>query len=357
MSTVPQQIFIDGYAIQKGAKPYVIAELSGNHNGELNRALEIMEAAKNAGADAVKLQTFTADTITINSSEPEFIVDLPLWKNRTLHDLYAEASTPWEWHEALFAKGKELGITVFSSPFDFTAVDFLESYNVPAYKIASPELVDIPLIEKVASTGKPIIMSTGMATLGEIEDAVYAARGGGCEELILLHCISAYPTPYDEMFLDNISELENKFGVMTGISDHSLGTVIPIAATTLGAVVIEKHVTDSRKKGGVDSAFSLEPDELKKMIEEIGFCTNACGLTKFGPKESEKKTIKYRRSLYVVEDISKGERFNDHNIRSIRPAYGIAPKYMRDVINKVAKRDIKRGEPLAWSMIDTEGQH
>lgn len=347
-------VIINGHTIQKGIRPYVIAELSGNHNGRIERAFTIMKAAKQAGADAIKLQTYTADTMTIDHDGAEFIVDLPLWKDRTLYDLYQEAHTPWEWHEAIFAKGRELGITVFSSPFDPTAVDFLESLNVPAYKIASPELVDIPLIEKVAATGKPMIMSTGMGTLEEIEEAVNAAHYSGCKELILLHCVSAYPAPYNEMYLENIAELERKFNVLVGLSDHSLGTAIPVAATALGAVVIEKHVTDSRKKSGVDSAFSLEPTELKKMIEDVDICAKASAGLGFGPKDSEKKNMNYRRSLYVIKDIAKGEIFSNDNIRSIRPANGLAPKYLTEVINKMAKRNIKRGEPLAWSMLKKE---
>lgn len=349
-----ESIVIDGYTIQKGVRPYVIAELSGNHNGEIERAISIMKAAKQAGANAIKLQTFTADTITIDHDSAEFIVDLPLWKNRTLYDLYQEAHTPWEWHEVLFAKGKELGITVFSSPFDPTSVEFLESHNVPAYKIASPELVDIPLIEMVAATGKPMIMSTGMATLEEIDDAVSAARNSGCNELVLLHCVSAYPTPYDEIYLENILELERKFGLLVGLSDHTLGTTVPVAATAIGAVVIEKHITDSRKKGGIDSAFSLEPKELQRMIEDLEICAVACGGPIFGPKDSEKKNLNYRRSLYAVKDIAKGDYFSKDNIRSIRPAYGLAPKHMNEVIAKAAGRDIKRGEALTWSMLEKE---
>lgn len=344
-------VVIDGYEINKGQRPYIIAELSGNHNGNIERAFAIMKEAKNAGADAVKIQTFTADTITLDHDGPEFIVDLPLWKNRTLYDLYQEAHTPWEWHEAIFAKGRELGITVFSSPFDDTSVDFLESLNAPAYKIASPELVDIPLIEKVAATGKPIIMSTGMATLEEIKDAVNAASNSGCKELVLLHCISAYPSPYEEMNLANIQVLENQFNVLTGISDHSLGTVIPVIATALGAVVIEKHFTDSRANGGVDSAFSLEPAELQQLVEEVEICTKACGGPIFGPKESERKNIKYRRSLYVVKDIKKGDSITKENVRSIRPANGLAPKHLISVLSKKAIRDLKFGEPLSWEML------
>ncbi len=349
-----KSIEIAGRTISKDARPYIIAELSGNHNGDIERAFDIMSAAKGAGADAIKLQTYTADTITIDHDGPGFVVDLPLWKNRKLYDLYKEAHTPWEWHEALFRKGKEIGITVFSSPFDFTAVEFLESLDAPAYKIASLELVDIPLIERVAVTGKPVIMSTGMASLEEIKDAVEAARAGGCKELILLHCVSAYPTPYDQTSLANIPEMARQFDVMVGLSDHTLGTVVPVAATALGATVIEKHFTLARADGGVDSAFSIEPHELQRIVEEVGICAQACGGPLFGPKESEKATLDYRRSLYVVKDIRAGEKFTTTNVRSIRPAYGLAPKYLKQVLSGVAVRNIKRGEPLERSMIESE---
>lgn len=351
MGNDSKSIVIDGYTINKGQRPYIIAELSGNHNGDIERAFAIMKEAKKAGADAVKIQTFTADTITLDHDSSDFIVDLPLWKNRTLYDLYQEAHTPWDWHEAIFDKGREIGITVFSSPFDPTAVDFLESLNVPAYKIASPELVDIPLIQKVAATGKPMIMSTGMATLEEIDDAVKAARSSGCKELILLHCISAYPTPYEEANLANIQELAKCFDVYTGLSDHSMGTIVPVAATALGAVVIEKHFTDSRAKGGVDSAFSLEPEELEKLVKDVAICADACGGPVFGPKASEMKNINYRRSLYAVQNIKKGEKFTTDNVRSIRPAFGLKPKHLQQVLSGVSEDDIKKGEPLTWAMI------
>ncbi len=351
MTTVSGSVVINGRAIHKGERPYIIAELSANHNGNLERAIETIVAAKQAGADAVKLQTFTADTITIDHDGPEFVVDLPLWKNRTLHDLYQEAHTPWDWHETIFAKGRELGITVFSSPFDPTSVDFLESLDVPAYKIASPELVDIPLIEYVAATGKPLIMSTGMASLGEIDDAVSAARNCGCEELILLHCVSSYPAPYEHSNLLNISELARRFGVIAGLSDHTLGTVVPVAATALGALVIEKHFTLSRDDGGVDSAFSLEPDELARLVEETAISAQASAGPLFGPKESEKGVLAYRRSLYAVKDILEGDFLTAKNVRSIRPGQGLAPKFYNQILGKVATKEIKFGTPLTWELI------
>ncbi len=345
-----KSVEIDGRIIAQDRPPYVIAELSGNHNGDISRAFDINATEKTAGADAVKLQTFTADTITIDHDGPGFVVDLPLWKGRTLYDLYQESHTPWEWHADIFAKGRELGITVFSSPFDFTSVDFLESLNAPAYKIASPELVDIPLIEYVAATGKPMIMSTGMATLEEIEEAVSAAYAAGCNDLIILHCVSAYPTPFDQSSLLNITDLSNHFGTLVGLSDHSLGTTVPVASVALGARVIEKHFTLSRADGGVDSGFSLEPAELQQLVEGVRISAEASRGPSFGPKNSEKKSILYRRSLYVVQDMKEGECFTGKNVRSIRPGYGLQPKHYSATLGNLANRDIARGEPLAWDM-------
>ncbi len=352
MSPVKQSIFIGSKEIGSGHAPYIIAELSGNHNGNIERAFELIAAAKTAGADAVKIQTFTADTITIDHDGPEFIVDLPLWKDRTLYDLYQEAHTPWAWHEALFAKGRELGITVFSSPFDFSAVEFLEELDAPAYKIASSELVDIPLIEKTASTGKPLIISTGMGTLEEIEEAVNAARGAGCREMILLHCVSAYPTPYEQVNLANLNALAEKFDLFTGLSDHSMGTAVSVSAVALGACIIEKHFTLSRDHGGVDSAFSLEPKELKQLVEDTKIASIACGGPDIGPKESEQKSLKYRRSLYVVKDMKAGDVFTKDNIRSIRPSFGLKPKHYHSILGGRTTRRLKRGDPLSWDMIE-----
>ena len=344
-------ISIGSKIIGPGHPPYIIAELSGNHNGDIERAFALMEAAKKAGADALKLQTYTADTITIDHDGPDFIVDLPLWKNRTLYNLYQEAHTPWEWHDALFAKGRELEISVFSSPFDFTAIDFLENLNAPAYKIASSELVDIPLIEKAASTGKPLIISTGMGSVEEIEDAVNAARETGCQELVLLHCVSAYPTPYDQMNLANLIELANKFDVITGLSDHTLGTAVAVSAVALGACLLEKHLTMSRDDGGIDSSFSIEPEELKQLVEDSRIAAVACSGPDIGPKVSEQQSLKYRRSLYVVKNMKAGDVFDTTNIRSIRPAFGLKPKHYQSILNRHATRALKRGEPLVWDMI------
>lgn len=349
---MPANINIAGREIGPDGPPYIIAELSGNHNGDIGRAFEIMKSARDAGADAVKLQTYTADILTIDHNGPGFTVDLPLWKNRTLYDLYQEAHTPWDWHEALFAKGKELGITVFSSPFDFTSVDFLETLDCPAYKIASSELVDTPLIKKAALTGKPIIISTGMATLEEIEDAVTAAKEANCRELILLHCVAAYPAPPEQASLANIQALAQKFDVITGLSDHTPGTVVPVAAVAMGARVIEKHFTLSRADGGVDSSFSLEPAELQRLVEETHIATAACTGPDFGPKESERAGLEYRRSLYVVEDIKAGDVFSEKNIRSIRPGHGLKPKHYESILGKKSTSDIKRGEPMNWKFVE-----
>jgi N-acetylneuraminate synthase len=345
------QITLDGRLIGYGSRPYIIAELSGNHNGDIERGFALMAAAKQAGADAVKLQTYTADTITIPSDRPEFQISGGLWDGRTLHDLYQEAHTPWEWHAALFAKAREIGITLFSSPFDTTAVDFLESLDVPAYKIASPELVDLPLIRKAAATGKPLIMSTGMGTEEEIAEAVEAARSAGCRELILLHCVSAYPAPAEEACLANIPELFKRFGVTSGLSDHTLGIEISLAAVALGASVIEKHFTLSRAEGGVDSAFSLEPAELAELCRMSHIVQAAVGKAAFGPKPSELRTCKFRRSLYVVADVEAGGIFHESNVRSIRPANGLAPKHLGDILGKRASRAISQGEPLNWDML------
>lgn len=342
---------IAGRQIGNNNPPYIIAELSGNHNGKLEHAFEIMRAAKTAGADAIKIQTYTADTMTIDFEGPGFVVDLPLWKNRKLYDLYEEASTPWEWHEVLFAMAKKLDLTIFSSPFDKSAVDFLENLGTPAYKIASPEIVDIPLIEYVASTGKPMIMSTGMANIEEIEDAVSAAQKAGCKQLSILHCVSAYPTPPQDANLSNIMELRRKFNLVTGLSDHTLGVVVPIAAVSMGASIIEKHFTLSRSEGGVDSAFSIEPEELEFLVSSCKEAQDATGEVKIGPKESELRGLNYRRSLYIVEDIAAGEILTIDNVRAIRPGFGLKPKFYNEIIGKKALQDIKRGTPVSWKLI------
>ena len=345
-------VTIDGRRIGAGHPPYVIAEMSGNHNGSLERSLRLLDAAKAAGADAVKLQTYRPDTITIDHHAPEFIVDGGLWGGRRLYELYQEAHTPWEWHADIFAHAREIGVTVFSSPFDPTAVELLESLGAPAYKIASPELVDLPLIRMVAGTGKPVIMSTGMATLPEIEEAVAAARDAGARELVVLHCTSAYPTPPEEANLATIPDLARRFGVVAGLSDHTLGTTVAVAAVALGAHVIEKHVTLDRSEGGVDSAFSLEPAELARLAEEARVAAAAIGAPAYAPTRSEATVLKNRRSLYVVAPVAKGERLTPENVRSIRPGLGLKPRHLDAVLGRRAARDLAFGEPLAEDMVE-----
>jgi N-acetylneuraminate synthase len=348
MTGMDTSFAIAGRPIGPGEPPYVVAELSGNHNGELGRALALIDAAKRAGADAVKLQTYTADTITLDADGPEFRVEGGLWNGRTLHDLYREAHTPWDWHEALFARGREIGITVFSAPFDPTAVELLERLNAPAYKIASFEIVDLPLIERTARTGKPLIISTGMATRAEIGEAVDTVRAAGAAAPLLLYCVSGYPTPAGDANLRSIPDLARAFGAPVGLSDHTLGIGASIAAVALGAVLIEKHVTLRRADGGPDAAFSLEPDELAQLVTSVRDAWASLGEVKRDIAASERGNLKFRRSLYVVRDVRAGERMTADHVRSIRPAYGLAPKHLPEVIGRHAKVDLKRGTALRW---------
>ena len=345
---------IAGRVIDPSARPFVIAELSGNHNGDLDRALALMDAAHAAGADAIKLQTYTADTMTIDHDGDDFMIDAGLWAGRRLYSLYQEAATPWEWHDALFAKAGALGIPVFSAPFDESAVDFLETLDTPAYKIASFEATDLPLIRAVAQTGKPIIISTGMADMAEIGEAVDTARANGCKQLVLLHCVSGYPAPAEDYNLRTIPDLAERYGVPVGLSDHTLTNETAVAAVALGAVAIEKHFTLARADGGPDAAFSLEPDEFRDLVRGVHTAWDALGAVDYSQKQSERENAVFRRSLYAVADIAAGETLTRDNIRSIRPGYGLAPKHLDVVLGRRAWREITRGTPLGWDLIDKD---
>ena len=344
-------VHIAGRPIGPDHPPYVIAEMSGNHNGDIGRALALIDAAHAAGADAVKLQTYTADTITLNHDGPGFTVEGGLWHGRRLHDLYQEAHTPWDWHPRLFDRARRLGITAFSSPFDPTAVAFLQSLDAPAYKVASFEIVDTPLIALMAATGRPLIISTGLASPADIDDAVAAARGAGASEIVLLHCTSGYPTPPSQMHLRTLQHLGAAHGTLVGLSDHSMGTAVSVAAVALGACVIEKHFTLARADGGPDSAFSLEPDELARLVVDCRAAWEALGSVHYEEVEAEAASRDHRRSLYVVEDVARGQPLTAANVRSIRPGHGLPPKHLAEVLGKPATRDLKRGEPLAWDLI------
>lgn len=345
------QIEIAGRPIGVDHPPYLIAELSANHNGKLETALRIIEEAKKAGADAVKLQTYKPDTITINCDAEDFKIKGGLWDGRTLYDLYQEAHMPWEWHKPLFEHARKLGITIFSSPFDNTAIDLLEDLNVPAYKIASFEAVDLPLIRYAASTGKPMIISTGMADAEEIAEAIEAARDCGCKKLAILHCVSGYPAPAEDYNLHIIPDMIKRFGMVTGLSDHTLDNTTAIASVALGASIIEKHFTLDRNGGGPDDSFSLEPADLAALCHDARTVWNAMGSVNYGQKMSERANVKFRRSLYVVSDLAVGDVLTPANVRSIRPGSGIAPKFLDQVLGKRASRAIKRGTPLSWDIV------
>lgn len=330
---------------------FIVAEMSANHRNDFNHAVRILEHAKEAGADAVKVQTYTADTLTIPCDNAFFRIEGTLWAGRTLHDLYQEAHMPWEWQPKLKEIAEQLGLIFFSTPFDETSVDFLESLGMPVHKVASFELVDIPLLRKIGSTRKPVIMSTGMATLGEIDDAVKALREAGCPQLALLKCTSAYPSPPDEMNLRTIPHMAEAFGCTVGLSDHTLSSAVPVAAVALGASIVEKHFTLRRSDGGADAAFSLEPREFKSMVEAVRETEKALGKIKYEPTELEAASRVFRRSLFVVKDIKAGEGVTRENVRSIRPGNGMAPKYLGEVVGRRAASDIAAGTPLAWSLL------
>ncbi len=335
-------------------KPFIIAEMSGNHNQSVDRALAIVDAAAKAGVDAVKIQTYTADTMTLDINEREFFIadKNSLWKGESLYNLYQKAYTPWEWHEAIFKRCEEWGIIGFSTPFDFTAVDFLEDLHVPFYKIASFENVDLPLIRKVAKTGKPIIASTGMTTVAEIDDLVATARNNGCNDLTLLKCTSSYPATPEGTNLMTIPHMKELFHCRVGLSDHTLGIGAAVASIALGGTVIEKHFTLSRAEGGVDSAFSLEPDEMALLVRECNTAWQALGHISYEVTEQEKNSLKFRRSLYIVEDLKKGAILTEKNVRSIRPGLGLSPKYYDVVLGKRVKCEVKRGTGLSWDLIE-----
>lgn len=345
-----QEFNIGHLKIGKGHAPVVVAEISGNHNGSLDRALALVEAAKQAGVDAVKLQTYTPDTITLDVKEKEFLIldESSLWKGRDLYNLYQEAHTPWEWHATIFNRCRELGLLVFSTPFDETAVDFLEELNMPCYKVASPEIVDIPLIKMIAKTKKPVILSTGGASLEEIEEAVEAARSEGCKHLILLKCTMSYPAQPSDMNLMTLPHLAETFGTLVGLSDHTLGIGTAIASIPFGACMIEKHITLSKDEGGVDSAFSLEPEEFKQLVIETRNAWESLGKIHYGCLPSEKASFAHRPSLYFVEDLPAGTVVGPHHIRSVRPNNGLPPKEIDNVMGLILRHSVVRGTPVAW---------
>lgn len=353
-ATSGRHICIAGRLIGPDYPPYIIAELSANHNGDLSRALTLMEAAAAAGVDAIKLQTLRPDAITIDHDGPEFVVHGGAWDGRRLFDLYSEAQTPWEWHQTLFAKGRELGVTVFSSPFDGKAADFLAELGAPAFKVASFEMVDTPLIGHIASYGKPVIMSTGMGDLGQIGEAVNAVRNAAPDDggLALLHCVSAYPSRPEEANLRTMPHLAEAFDVVVGLSDHTLGIGVSVAAVALGASIIEKHFTLKRAEGGLDAEFSLEPTEMAELVSQCRAAWAALGRVNYAPEEGEKGSLAFRRSLYVVADVTAGTVITEDMVRSIRPGYGLAPRHLKDVLGRRARRDLARGTAFDWSMVE-----
>lgn len=345
------EMHIAGHPIGADQVPFLIAEMSGNHNQSLDRALATVEAAARSGADALKIQTYTADTMTLDLDEREFRVEHPLWGGQSLHQLYQQAYTPWAWHEPIFARARELGMQAFSTPFDASAVDFLESLNVPAYKVASFENTDLPLIRKVAATGKPIILSTGMATVAELDESVRAAREAGCRDLVLLKCTSTYPATPEHTHLRTIPHLRELFQCEVGLSDHTMGVGAAVAAVALGASVIEKHFTLGRADGGVDSSFSLEPAEFALLRVETERAWQALGAVTYGATEVERKSLAFRRSLYITADLKAGDPLTAENVRAIRPGYGLPPKYLDQVLGRRVRRDAVRGTALSWDLL------
>lgn len=342
---------IENRVISNEHPPYIIAEISANHNGEIENAFKLIEVAKNSGADAVKIQTYTADTITLDSDKEEFQIKGGLWDGQTLYQLYQQAYTPWEWHKPLFDYARELGITIFSSPFDNSAVDLLEDLNAPAYKIASFEAVDLPLIKYAASTGKPLIISTGMADAEEIQEAIDAARSGGCKELAVLHCVSGYPAPPEDYNLRTITDMKERFGLVTGLSDHTLDNTTAITSIALGASIIEKHFTLDRSGGGPDDSFSLEPAELTALCRDTKTAWQALGKVDFGQKSSEKGNAQFRRSLYFTKDMKEGDIITADSIRSVRPGYGLAPRHYEDLIGRRVTTAVTAATATSWSLI------
>jgi pseudaminic acid synthase len=347
------EVKIANRLIGSGHAPFIIAEMSGNHNQSLERALEIVEAAAKTGAHALKIQTYTPDTMTLDIDEREFHISDPksLWAGTSLYKLYGEAYTPWEWHKPIFDRARELGIIAFSTPFDDTSVEFLETLDVPCYKIASFEITDLPLIRRVAATGKPLIISTGMATVAELDDTVRAARDAGCKDLILLKCTSTYPATAQNTNILTIPHLRGLFGCEVGLSDHTMGIGVSVASVALGATVIEKHFTLSRADGGVDSAFSMEPAEMAQLVMETERAWQALGQVSYGSTEAEKKSLQYRRSLYVVKDLKAGDVLTQENVRAIRPGLGLPTNYMEVVLGKAVKHEIRRGTALTWALL------
>jgi len=348
-----QETIISGKKIGIKQAPFIVAEMSGNHNQSIDRALQIVEAAAGCGVNAIKLQTYTADTLTLDVNDGDFFIDDPdsLWKGKSLHELYQQAYTPWEWHKPIFDRCKKLGLICFSTPFDDTAVDFLESLDVPCYKIASFENTDLPLIRKVAATGKPMIISTGMATVAELDETVRVAREAGCKEIILLKCTSTYPATPENSNLLTIPHLQQLFDCQVGLSDHTMGIGSAIASVALGATFIEKHFTLSRADGGVDSAFSMEPDEMKQLVMETERAWQALGRINYGPGEKEQASLKFRRSLYISQDMKAGDVLSPENLRIVRPGFGLEPKYYELVLGKSVKKDVEKGAALSWKML------